>query len=185
MSEHPTHEVEVRAQRADELGAVLALVADAFVEEPEVVGLVRDLEADPGFEPALSIVAERDGALVGHVLLTPAELEGEQGAAPARLLSLAPLGVAAAHQGRGVGSRLVKAALRAAAQREVAAVVVLGDPAYYARFGFVPALPLGILPPHPVAMEEAWMIIETVPGALAGHAGTVRFLAPLADPKYW
>lgn len=175
--------MQIRPTSPDELDAVLELLAEAFVDEPDVVDLVRDLAADESFIAELSVGAFDDDAIVGHVLFTRAFIETPDGDAPA--LSLAPLGVVPSEQNRGVGSALVRAGLDACRARGERVVLVLGHPRYYPRFGFVPAIPLGIVPPHPVDIAEAWMVLELEPGALAGIEGAVRFGAPLQDPRYW
>lgn len=174
--------MRVRPMRTDELPAVLDLVARAFVEEPAVVGLVADLVAEPSFISDYSLVAEKDGALLGHVLFTRARIEQR---ADGGLLCLAPLAVDPAHQRTGVGTLLVTTALDRLRSQGERAVFVLGDPAYYGRFGFVAAEPLGIMPPHPVEYEGAWQALELRRGTLEGARGTVRFAEPLEDPKYW
>jgi putative acetyltransferase len=129
------------------------------------------------------MLAEDAGAAVGFILLTPATVEG----ATVRLLSLAPLGVASSHQREGVGSGLVRRSLELARERGVEAVVVLGHPRYYPRFGFTPALGWGLTPTNPVpdAHADAWMVCELVPGALSGVSGRVLMMPPLDDPLYW
>ena len=92
------------------------------------------------------------------------------------LHALAPMAVHPDFQRRGVGSALVRAGLEAARRLGHKSVVVLGHAEYYPRFGFVPARPRGIEPPLQ-APDEAFMLIELVPGALAGVRGTVRYPA--------
>jgi putative acetyltransferase len=114
--------------------------ADGAPGEATLVGWLRD---DEGWIPALSLVAELDGQVVGHVVCTRGSLAGT----PA--LGLGPVSVDPDHQGRGVGSALMHAVLGAADALGEPVVALLGDPAYYARFGFVPAARLGIDAPDP------------------------------------
>jgi predicted N-acetyltransferase YhbS/RimJ/RimL family protein N-acetyltransferase len=127
----------LRTERAGDEAAIHAVVAAAFPTDAEA-RLVDALRADPdAWLPDLSVVAERDGDVVGHVLVSQVHL----GDLP--VLGLAPLAVHPDHQRGGVGAALVHEAL---ARAEVAGgplVVVLGDPAYYGRFGFVLAPTLG------------------------------------------
>lgn len=174
---------EIRTSRRDEFDAVLALVGEAFTEEPAVVDLVRELAADASFLPQLSLVAEDAGELVGYVLFTRAHVGGPLDA-PA-IACLAPLAVRPSRQGAGVGSALVREGLERARAAGERAVVVLGDPDYYGRFGFGPAFAHGLTPPHPVEMPEAWMVLELQGDALAGAGGAVHFGDPLMDAKYW
>jgi len=109
--------------------------------EADLVGQLWDRRLVP---PGLSQVAERDGEVVGHVLLSEVRL-GDYG-----VLALAPLGVLPQYRGHGIGSALVRAALDAARRSTYGLVLVLGDPRYYGRFGFVPAAELGVHDPFGV-----------------------------------
>lgn len=147
--------MQIRPETPSDVPAIRAVTAAAFaaaehsappVEEDGVPGeatLVGWLRADPGWIPELSLVADEDGTVVGHVVCTRGSLGGQ----PA--LGLGPLSVLPSHQGTGVGSALVDAVLAAADRRGEAVVVLLGEPAYYGRFGFVPASSLGIEAPDP------------------------------------
>jgi putative acetyltransferase len=135
----------IRREVPEDIDSIRAVTARAFDGMPFSNGsearLVDELRADPGWIPQLSLVAVVDSAVVGHVVCTRATIAGR----PA--LGLGPLSVDPPWQGRGVGSALVHAALGGADALEEAAVVLLGDPAYYHRFGFVPASAYGIEPP--------------------------------------
>jgi putative acetyltransferase len=138
----------------------------------EEAQLVEAMRQTPGHIPELSLVAEHDGRIIGHILLSPIVIETADGSVST--LSLAPMAVRPEFQRRGVGSALVRAGLEAARRLGHESVIVLGHADYYPRFGFVPARPRGIEPPLDVP-DEAFMLIELVPGALAGVRGTVRF----------
>ena len=139
----------IRRETAADVAAIRAVVAAAFAapdrppgEEPVEAGLVDALRADPGWLPALSLVAvDAGGAVVGHVVATRARV----GAAP--VLGLGPLAVHPEHQRRGVGSALMHAVLGAADALDEPLVVLLGNPAYYVRFGFRPSTDAGVEPP--------------------------------------
>ena len=109
---------------------------------PPEVHLVEALRADGDVVPGLSLVAERGGEVVGHVVCSRGDIEGH----PA--LGLGPLGVLPAHQRRGVGQALMHGVLAAADALDEPCVVLLGDVGYYARFGFTPAHRLGVYPPQ-------------------------------------
>lgn len=157
----------IRAEAPGDESGVRAIVEAAFGREAEatLVDEVRDLGV-----ALLSLVAEVDGAIVGHVLFTPATVGG----AAAALLG--PLAVAPAHQGRGVGGALVHEGLRLLALRGVGAVVLVGSPSYYARFGFVPGSRVGVTAS---AHGESVMVLELRPRALAG--GGLLVWHPLFD----
>jgi putative acetyltransferase len=77
-------------------------------------------------------------------------------------------------QSQGTGSRLVEEGLRRCAENQYDAVVVLGHPQYYPRFGFVPSADFGIQSEYDVP-KEVFMILELVPGCLTGHTGVIEF----------
>lgn len=97
-----------------------------------------------------------------------------------RAAGLAPLAVAPAVQRQGIGSQLARAGLEICRERGFALVVVLGDPAYYARFGFEPASAHGLGGDYP-APEGAFRVMALVAGALNGARGTVHYHAAFND----
>jgi len=137
--------VTIRDERDDDTTAVDLLVGAAFDGRPNEVELVRGLRA--GEPRALSRVAVHDGEVVGHAMLSRLRLEGSD----INVLGLAPVAVAAHHQGQGIGKRLTEDAVTVAERSGAVMVVVLGDPAFYGRFGFEPAAAHGIAPPLGVA----------------------------------
>lgn len=145
-------------------------IQQAAFGRPGEADLVDALRATA--HPRLSLVAERKGELVGHVFFSPVALQGEA-AAPA-CAGLAPLGVWPAAQGSGVGSALVREGLARCASLGWRAVFLLGDPAYYGRFGFELAAPRGFHYQSP-AFDRGFQVRELAPGALAGWSGFVRY----------
>jgi putative acetyltransferase len=117
-----------RAEAADH-AAIAALVADAF-GRPDEADLVAALRANGA---PIEIVAERESLLLGHILFSRMRV------GTAEALAIAPLAVAAPARRQGIGAALVRAGLDAALQAGFGAVIVLGDPAYYGRFGFTEA----------------------------------------------
>lgn len=160
----------VRPEGAGDAAAVHALNAAAF-GTPAEADLVDALRDDASWLPGLSCVAEGpDGSLAAHALLTRCEVDG----APA--LALAPVAVDPAVQRSGAGSAVVRALLAAAAERGEKLVLVLGHPAYYARFGFAPASHFGIRAPFDV-LDEAMMALVLDDSAPV-PAGTIKYPAP-------
>lgn len=126
----------VRHERADDGAAVADVVTAAFGDGGSVARLVADLRELVGPGRGASLVAEVDGEVVGHTMVTPSILD-----APKRLvdvLVLSPLAVRPDRQGGGIGTALVRGALDEAQRQGVPAVFLEGSPAYYARFGFLP-----------------------------------------------
>jgi putative acetyltransferase len=165
--------LRIRPEVQADYGAVFDLDVAAFEgdEEARLVGRIRSSE---GFDPRLSLVAEREGRIVGHVVLSRIVIQAPDRDVPA--LALAPVAVLPAFQRMGIGSSLIRAALTAAASIGYGAVIVLGHPDYYPRFGWVPASGYGIAAPFSVP-DRAFMALELVEGALDGIEGTVVYAA--------
>jgi putative acetyltransferase len=136
------------------------------------VRLVEELRGSGAWVPALSLVARFEEKAIGHLLFSRARIETSSG--QIEVLALAPVGVLPGYESTFAGTRLMRAGLAEARRLGFSAVIVLGHPKYYRRFGFRPAGPMGIRAPFPVP-EAAWMALELTPGALAGVSGTVRY----------
>ena len=121
----------------------------------------------------LSLVAESNGQIVGHILFSRMTVETAQG--PVAAVSLAPMAVLPEHQGRGIGSQLVRRGLTDLRDRGERIVIVLGHKKYYPRFGFAAGKARYLSSPFP---PDAFMALELSEGALAGVEGPVRY--PLA-----
>jgi putative acetyltransferase len=162
----------VRRERPDDVEPIRAVHRAAFEgEEPVEVGLVDALRAGPAWLPPLSLVAVCDGEVVGHVVATRARV----GDVP--VLGLGPLGVCPGAQGRGIGSALMYAVLGAAQAGDETLVGLLGEPAYYGRFGFVAATDLGIAAPDP-----AWgRYFQVLALADPPPTGTFRYATPFDE----
>ena len=161
--------VQIRREAPADLAAVREVLAAAFPTEAEA-GLVEVLRERA--RPSVSLVAEDAGRVVGHVLFTPVEIRGAEPAAG--WFGLAPLAVAPERQRCGVGSELVRAGLAACRGAGARAIVVLGHPTYYPRFGFAPAWAAGLYYRVP-GPNPSFMVVELEPGALRGHTGEVRY----------
>jgi putative acetyltransferase len=134
--------VVIRRERAEDFGAIAAVVAAAFDSQAEAL-LVDAIRASPEYIPELSLVAEDGGEVVGHVMVSFTELR--DGELSHRIHMLSPLGVSPARQHQGVGSALVRAVLAAAEEMGAPFVVLEGDPRYYGRLGFTPAADAGVI----------------------------------------
>jgi putative acetyltransferase len=162
--------VRVRPEDPADAPAVQAIIGDAFPEVDGVVievGLNDELRRDPDRIPELCLVAERDGALVGQVTCSYGVLtDPARGAPVRRLVGIGPVAVRPADQGTGVGRALMTDLIERVTRAGELALVLLGDPDFYGRFGFRPAAEAGIAAPDP-----AW----------GGHFQALR-LAPDAPP---
>lgn len=164
----------IREERSGDEAAIAAVLEQAFgrvAEADLVVSLRRNGTA------VLSLVAEDGGRVLGHVMFSPVIIEGDRAGYAAA--GLAPLAVMPAFQRLGIGSALVSAGLERCHDLGFTRVLVLGDLAYYQRFGFSPAAAAGIRYPGDVP-EEAFMAIALEAGAIDRCAGTARY-APEFD----
>lgn len=167
---------------SDDFDATLRIARAAFRRDDEAV-LVAALLDDPSARPILSLLAWIDGRPVGHVLYTTLAIGGAGASCPAAIL--APLAVLPEVQRRGVGQALIEDGASRLAAAGVRLLFVLGDPAYYTKSGFVPAVPFGLHPPYPVVPEQAWMVRPLVPGVLGTVGGRVSCATSLDRPEYW
>lgn len=116
--------------------------------EASIVEEIRDLEG------SFALVAEEDGAVLGHVQFSRAWI-GELAVS-----ALGPIGVRPDRQRRGIGAALVVAGLEEARRRAEPAVILLGDPGFYGRFGFVPGAALGLRNPFAGMEEDGFVVTE-------------------------
>jgi len=170
--------VAIRLEELADRAAAIEVERLAFGsdEEPSIVEAVRDEDG------SFALVAEEDGEVVGHVQFSRAWV-GDSAVA-----ALGPIGVRPDRQHRGVGGALIRGGLEAARRRGEVAVILLGDPAIYPRFGFEPAAGYGLrnpfagtLPGGFVIAEEDFMLAALDDRARA-LAGSVRWHPAFGRP---
>ncbi|MGI9318619.1 MAG: GNAT family N-acetyltransferase [bacterium] len=179
--------MKIRISTKSDRSAIDGIHMNAFGsrEGQQIVELVNDLLEDETARPLLSLVAEKDGKLVGHILFTTARLEPANQEISIRIL--APLAVSSEVQGEGIGGVLVREGLKQLSESGVDLVFVLGHPRYYPRFGFQTAGLLGFEAPHTIPSEhaDAWMVHELKAGGLAKSEGKIKCSKVLNQPQYW
>jgi putative acetyltransferase len=131
----------VRLERAHDHSAIRALVADAFGSAVEAE-LVERIRASPEYVPEMALVAELDGEIVGHVMISGAIVRNDGEDRP--IVMLSPLAVSPNHERLGIGSALVRAVTRVADERGEPLVVLEGNPDYYSQFGFEHSVRFGL-----------------------------------------
>jgi putative acetyltransferase len=148
--------VLVRAARPSDLTAIRDVHLDAFGDEGLVVAdLALALIADESAKPLLALVAERNGVVVGSVIFSAVHIDGNA-SHPSRIL--APLAVATPMQRTGAGRRLVEQGLAMLREECVDLVFVLGNPGYYARYGF--RANHRVRAPYDLRYPQAWMALS-------------------------
>ncbi len=162
-------EVIVRAEVPEDVRAIDVVNLSAFQGEEEA-RLVSAIRRSGDFVPDLSLVAELNGRIVGHLLLSKVKLQ--RGGESRVVLALGPMSVVPSQSHRGIGSELIQAAVRRARDMRYPAIVVAGQPDYYQRFDFKPASTWG-LATNLRLPEDALTAMELVPGALNGGGKVV------------
>ena len=159
-------QLAIRKETADDIPGIRTVVQASFgsVDEADLVDGLRASDA-----LTLSTVAVVENRVVGHVAFSPVAIGGSNPA-----LALAPVAVAPDCQRQGIGSTLIRWGLEKCLRSGHQVVIVLGEPAYYSRFGFVAASLFGIGCPFPVP-SEAFMVLELSPRAANGYRGTVCY----------
>ncbi|GMQ89007.1 MAG: N-acetyltransferase [Gammaproteobacteria bacterium] len=158
------HPIKVRAETADDFRAIDVVNLSAFEGEAEAQ-LVSELRKSSGFIPDLSLVAELNGRIVGHVVLSRVQLHSSSG--DTEVLALGPMSVVPSQSHRGIGSELIVAAVARAKPLCYSAIVVAGHPDYYLRFGFKPAKAWGVSANLSIP-DDALTAMELVEGTLSG-----------------
>ncbi|HUI26526.1 MAG TPA: N-acetyltransferase [Candidatus Kryptonia bacterium] len=164
----------IRAERPQDRAAISEVNVRAFGRADEA-RLVDELRGSRAFIPDLSLVAECDGRVVGHVLFSRIVIQTGGGDVPA--LALAPVAVEPELHKQGIGAALIGCGLERARELGHRIVIVLGHATYYPRFGFAPASRRGITAPFPVR-DESFMYCDLVTDASVGVRGTVQYPPP-------
>ena len=110
--------------------------------------MVNALRYGSAYIPELSLVAEENGSIIGHIMFTKAEIGGKI------VLALAPLSVLPEYQRKGVGTALIEEGHKIAKEMGYAYSVVLGSENYYPKFGYIPADTFGIIAPFDVPRDN-------------------------------
>lgn len=173
MPESHNEHLAVNHIRAEQPGDSLAIdevIRQAFGQQDEVT-LVQALR-EGGYN-LLSLVAQQEGRIVGHLLFTRLPIAGVQQNWNA--VALAPLAVSPVFQKHGIGSALMREGLKQLQDRGETIVVVLGHEHYYTRFGFSAELAKPLLAPF---SGPSWMALELQLGALKDVNGRVKYAPP-------
>ncbi|MCU0779610.1 MAG: N-acetyltransferase [Akkermansiaceae bacterium] len=176
--------MKIRTTTREDADAVRELYLSAFAadERDLVAQLAVELILEETAAAVLSLVAEDDGIVVGHVAFSPVTTSGTR-----QHLGhiLAPLAVHPDHQQQGIGSQLVKSGIGRLSEHGPGILLVYGDPKFYGRFGFRVDAARWFTPPFELRYPFGWQGI-----ALRGqHARTstvkISCVEPLSHPALW
>lgn len=166
----------IRRETADDFSRIYDLVKTAFqtakVSDGKEQDFVTQLRNSGGYIPELALVAEDNGKLIGHIMLTKTHVLN--GGDKYQTLLLAPLSVLWEYRGKGIGSALVNESFRLAKEMNFTSVFLVGDPAYYSRFGFKSSITWNIKNTQDIP-DEYVMACELNPDALGGLSGKISF----------
>ena len=170
--------ITIKPVTPEEYALTQQVVRTAFAGAPHTDGdeyqLIKRLRAETDYEPTFDVVAKNGatGKIVGHAMLS--QITIEDGAAQTVALALAPLAVLPESQHQGVGAALIAYLEAAATQAGYPAISVLGDPAYYGRFGYVPASQYNIVASFDVP-DAYYMVKALRQNALRHVQGVVHY----------
>jgi putative acetyltransferase len=164
----------IRSAAPEDAAFIRAVHAAAFPSAAEA-DLVEALEREG--DAVISLVAERDGAVAGHILLSRMTVSGDGHAY--RALGLGPVAVLSGARRQGLGGALVRASLEMSAASGEELVFVLGDPAYYGRFGFSAACAAPFASPYAGPHLMALRLLDDVALPRSGKAEYARAFAEL------
>ena len=169
--------INIRKETENDFKGIKSVNDEAF-EQGNEGGLVESLRKNEKYVSDLSLVAEIDGAIVGHILFFPIKIISQK--EEYEVLSLAPMSVLPNYQKMGIGSKLIEYGIKAAKKDGYGSIIVLGYSDYYSRFGFVPASTFGIKPPFEVP-DDVFMALELLQSSLKGKQGTVEYPEEYSD----
>ena len=144
----------IRQEKPEDIKAIHTLNEQAFgaLEEANIIDKLRDT-----CKGLLSLVAAEKNKIVGHILFSPATIEGKHGVVEG--MGLAPMAVLPEMQRQGIGTQLVKKGIKYLERTKCPFIIVLGHPEYYPRFGFEIASKYGIKSQWEGVPDEAFMIL--------------------------
>ena len=166
--------MQIRVETPTDYPAIADLLLAAFKQGDEA-RLVEQIRLSDRYIPKLTLVAEKEGVVVGHILFSYIDLVGAE---TLPVLGLAPLAIHPEYQRQGIGSALTQAGLAKAEERGEAIAIVLGHPPFYSGFGFEPSVNYGIESPFPVPPE--FFMVKFLQPERKGYLGKVSYPSAFA-----
>ncbi|MDN3675620.1 N-acetyltransferase [Flavobacterium branchiarum] len=175
-------EITIRQENENDYPKVFKIIEEAFKNEEysdhKEQFLVEKLRKSDAFIPELSLVAEVDNEIVGHILLTKLQIENKDQTFES--LALAPVSVKPEFQGKGIGSKLILESHAIAKKLGYKSIILLGHENYYPRFGYEQTSKYNIEMPFDVPAANC-MVISLTENGLNGVSGTVKYPAPFLE----
>lgn len=161
--------IEIRSEKPEDIDSIREVNTSAF-KQPNEADLVDKLRKN--CNNFISLVAEVDDQIVGHILFTPVTIETKNGVIDG--MGLAPMAVLPDFQKKGIGARLIEKGIEELKKSNCPFVIVLGHPEYYPKFGFKAASRYGIRSTWEVP-DEAFMILKLMDVDLSNYVGVARY----------
>ncbi|ODG97633.1 GCN5 family acetyltransferase [Nostoc sp. KVJ20] len=161
--------MNIRCETLTDYPAIAEVNTLAFGQENEAK-LVEKIRRSDRYIPELSLVAEFENVVVGHILFSYIDLVSKE---TLQVLGLAPLAIHPQFQRQGIGSALIKAGLEIAEAKKEAVVIVLGHPQFYTRFGFKTSVVYGIESPFPI--PEQFLMVKALQNYQESYKGKVVY----------
>jgi len=169
------------AERIADLFTATFTASEGADEGALIGALARRLIAETPGEDLRVVTAWDNGMLVGGIFFTRLTYEGD----PRTSFMMAPVAVATAHQGQGLGQRLIAHGLDVLRQEGVDIAVTYGDPAFYGRVGFAPVSEADLPAPHRLQQPEGWIAQSLSDTPLTPVNGPARCVDAFNDPALW
>lgn len=176
--------MQIRSATPHDGAAIRSVYESAFpeAESAAVAKLALDLLSEATIPPTISLVAEVEGVIVGHVCFSPVTRHGSTDFIG---YILAPLAVRPEQQKRGIGSSLIKSGIERVLEHDPEVILVYGDPAYYGRFGFRVEVAAGCLPPYPLKFPFGWQGMALRNREPDSGGTRIACAPPLCDASLW
>lgn len=165
----------IRTENGSDFEKVYKLNFQSFGNREDESRLIERIRKSEGFVPELSLVAEKDGEIVGHLLLSKAIVENQD--EKHTVIVLAPIAVHPAYQKQGVGTRLIEEGKKRCEALGYRLILLIGHPEYYPRLGFQPARRFGLELKQFEVPDEVFMVYEVEKEALHKIKGELKYPA--------
>jgi len=151
-------------------------------EKQKVSTLAVNLLSEETNPETISLVAEADGAVVGHIAFSPVTITNNKSWSG---YILAPLGVKPEYQRRQIGSKLIESGMDLLSKMNVNIVFVYGDPKYYGKFGFKADVASRYSPPYELQYPFGWQAIAFYEDVFTDSTVKISCVVSLSDPELW